>query len=76
VDYKASFLDSHQDVVIDFIRNDFYRIFMPHLTEIGKLMKDQLTAANDAGYRVQVGQCLNEKNGLDVNPNGYCRKSF
>lgn len=34
-------------------RNDFYRIFMPHLTAIGKLMKEQLEAAKEKGYRVQ-----------------------
>lgn len=43
------------DPAINFLRNDFYNIFMPHLIEIGNLMKDQLTAADEAGYRVQVG---------------------
>jgi hypothetical protein len=41
-------------VGVDLCRNDFLKIFMPHLTEIWKLMKDQLSAANDAGHRVQV----------------------
>ena len=41
-------------VETDFIRSDFYKIFNPHLAEIAKLMRDQLSAAAELGRRVQV----------------------
>ena len=39
---------------VDFIRNDFKRIFMPHLNGIGKLLRRQLTGARENGHEVTV----------------------